>query len=377
MSMNQDDGYRLAKVGAFVLIALVSLVLVIGLAGRSRSLFSRKALLHTSFDNTSGLVVGAPVRLAGVDIGIVQRIHFDRDPKIKKVHVLLGVQSKYLDRIRGDSIARLSSKGLLGDMIINISVGSPEFPALSSGDTLKTAESEGLTEIVSSLQDGIGQVRSLVGHVDDRVRVVLSDQVARDLGRVVHSTANMLESVERGNGLLHSILYKPQLADNVTAMTGDARQIAANLNRTIQRVDDVVAAISTRGGTLHDLIYKDDGSKLVAELKNLSVDLAAIVTEIRKGKGAIHALVYDDNHSLASDLSAAARILRTLADETQQGKGTLGGLLKDPTLYEDLKMIVSKVKRNAVLRAFIRSAIQSEGLKRSNEPAIEPRPDAP
>ena len=71
MSMNQDDGYRLAKVGAFVLIALVSLVLVIGLAGRSRSLFSRKALLHTSFDNTSGLVVGAPVRLAGVDIGIV------------------------------------------------------------------------------------------------------------------------------------------------------------------------------------------------------------------------------------------------------------------------------------------------------------------
>ncbi len=377
MSMNQDDGYRLAKVGAFVLIALVSLVLVIGLAGRSRSLFSRKVLLHTSFDNTSGLVVGAPVCLAGVDIGIVQRIQFDRDPKIKKVHVLLGVQSKYLDRIRGDSIARLSSKGLLGDMIINISVGSPEFPALSSGDTLKSAESEGLTEIVSSLQDGIGQVRDLVGHVDDRVRVVLSDQVARDLGRVVHSTANMLESVERGNGLLHSILYKPQLADNVTAMTGDARQIAANLNRTIQRVDDVVAAISTRSGTLHDLIYKDDGSKLVAELKNLSVDLGAVVTEIRKGKGAIHALVYDDNHSLASDLSAAARILRTLADETQQGKGTLGGLLKDPTLYEDLKMIVSKVKRNALLRAFIRSAIQSEGLKRSNEPAIEPRPDAP
>ena len=377
MSMNHDDGYRLAKVGAFVLIALVSLVLVIGLAGRSRSLFSRKALLHSSFDNTSGLVVGAPVRLAGVDIGIVQRIQFDRDPKIKKVHVLLGVQSKYLDRIRGDSIARLSSKGLLGDMIINISVGSPEFPALASGDTLKSAESEGLTEIVSSLQDGIGQVRDLVGHVDDRVRVVLSDQVARDLGRVVHSTANMLESVERGNGLLHNILYKPQLADNVTALTGDARQIAASLNRTIQRVDEVVAAITTRSGTLHDLIYKDDGSKLVAELKNLSIDLAAIVTEIRKGKGAIHALVYEDNHSLVSDLSATARILRTLADEAQQGKGTLGGLLKDPTLYEDLKMILSKVKRNAVLRAFIRSAIQSEGLKRGNEPAVEPRPDAP
>ncbi|MBL9006179.1 MAG: MCE family protein [Myxococcales bacterium] len=377
MSMNQDDGYRLAKVGAFVLVALVSLVLVIGLVGRSRSLFSRKALLHTSFENISGLVVGAPVRLAGVDIGIVQRIQFDRDPKIKKVHVLLGVQSKYLDRIRGDSIARLSSKGLLGDMIINITVGSPEFPALKSGDELKAAESEGLTEIVSSLQDGIGQVRDLVGHVDDRVRVVLSDQVARDLGRVVHSTANILEGVERGSGLLHDVIYKPKLAENVVTLTGDAQQIAANLNRTIKRVDELVAAVTSKPGTLHDLIYKDDGSKLVGELTQLSGDLAAIVGEIRKGKGTIHSLVYDDNHSLANDLSAAARILRTLAEETQQGKGTLGGLLKDPTLYEDLKLILGKVKRNAVLRMFIRSAIQSEGLKRSNEPAVEPRPDGP
>ena len=93
--------------------------------------------------------------------------------------MLLGVQAKYLDRIRGDSLARLSSRGLLGDMIINISVGSPDAPALKSGDDLRAAESEGLGEVVSSLQEGIGQVRGLVGHVDERVRTVLSDQVAK------------------------------------------------------------------------------------------------------------------------------------------------------------------------------------------------------
>ena len=96
----EGDSYRLAKVGTFVAIALIALVVVIGLLGRSRSLLSSKALLHTSFDNISGLVVGAPVRLAGVDIGIVQKIQFDRDPKVKKVHVVLGVQSRYLDRVR-------------------------------------------------------------------------------------------------------------------------------------------------------------------------------------------------------------------------------------------------------------------------------------
>ena len=76
----EGDSYRLAKVGTFVAIALIALVVVIGLLGRSRSLLSSKALLHTSFDNISGLVVGAPVRLAGVDIGIVQK-------KIGRAHV--------------------------------------------------------------------------------------------------------------------------------------------------------------------------------------------------------------------------------------------------------------------------------------------------
>lgn len=367
MSSSHDDAYRLAKVGAFVVIAIVSLVAVIALVGRSRSLFTRRAVLHTAFDNTSGLVVGAPVRLAGVDIGIVQKISFDRDPKIKKVHVLLGVQAKYLDRIRGDSLARLSSKGLLGDMIINISVGSPDAPALKSGDDLRAAESEGLGEVVSSLQEGIGQVRNLVGHVDERVRTVLSDQVAKDLGRVVHSTANILEGVEHGGGLLHEVIYKPRLAENVTALTGDAGQIAQSLNRTIARVDAMLAAVQSGSGTLHDLIYRDEGSKLVSELKQLGTDLAAMVSEVRRGRGALHTLIYDDQQNLLSDLSATARILRTLAEETGQGKGTLGGLVKDPTVYEDLKLILGKVKRNALLRTFLRTAIQSDGLRR--EPA--------
>lgn len=373
MSSSHDDSYRLAKVGAFVVIAVVSLVAVIALVGRSRSLFTRRAQLHTAFDNTSGLVVGAPVRLAGVDIGIVQKISFDPDPKVKKVHVLLGVQAKYLERIRGDSLARLSSKGLLGDMIINITVGSPDFPALKSGDDLRAAESEGIGEVVSSLQEGIGQVRSLVGHVDERVRTVLSDQVARDLGRVVHSTANILEGVERGGGLLHEVIYKPRLAENFSALAGDAGQIAANLNRTIKRVDDLLAAVQEKSGTLHDLIYRDDGSKLVAEVKQLATDLAAMVGEVRRGRGSLHSLIYDDQQNLIADLAATARVLRTLAEETGQGKGTLGGLIKDPTLYEDLKLILGKVKRNALLRTFLRSAIQSEGLKRSETEDTRPQ----
>jgi hypothetical protein len=87
-----------------------------------------------------------------------------------------------------------------------------------------------------------------------------------------------------------------------------------------------------------------------------------MVTEVRRGQGPLHSLVYaDGKNNLVTDLNAAARILRTVAEEVAQGKGIVGGLLRDPTVYQDLKLILGNVKRNAVLKALIRSAIQSEG----------------
>lgn len=357
---------RLIRVGSFVVLTLVLFVTVVGLLGRSRNLFSRKAVLHTSFDNISGLVVGAPVRLGGVDIGIVQAIRFDRELQIKKVRVTLSVHAKYLERIRADSLARLSSKGLLGDMIINISVGSPDFPPLKSGDTLTSEEHDGLVEITQSVQDGITEMRALVGTVDKRVQSVLSDEVTRDIKRTVHATANVLERIERGDGLLHDVIYKPELSQNAALLVREAAGSAVQLNTAMRRVDGLLAAVEKGNGTLHGLLYRDDGGKLIAELSRAAAEFGEVASEVRRGKGALHALVYDEGGkgNLVADLSAVARILRTLAEEAQQGKGTVGGLLRDPTVYQDLKLILGNVKRNTLLKALVRAAIQSEGLKR-------------
>ncbi len=368
--MITQDTHRLIRVGVFVSLALVLLVTVVGLLGRSRSLFSRKAVLHTSFDNISGLVVGAPVRLGGVDVGIVQAIQFDRDLQIKKVRVALGVQSKYLDRIRGDSTARLSSKGLLGDMIINISVGTPSFPPLKSGDTLSSQESEGLAQVAQSMQDGLTEVRALVGTVDKRVQKVFSDELAQDLQRGVHAAANVMESIEKGNGLLHEVVYKPELAQHAAGLVREADQSAAQLNQALRRVDQILAAVEKGDGTLHGLVYRDDGTKLLAEVQRAAAELGAVISEVRSGKGTLHSLIYSDSsdgkNNLLTDLGATAHILRSVAEEVQQGKGTVGGLLRDPTVYQDLKLIVGNVKRNSVLKALVRAAIRSEGLKRDS-----------
>ncbi|MGZ3404831.1 MAG: MlaD family protein, partial [Polyangia bacterium] len=362
--MNREEAPHLWRTGAFLMASIALLLGAVVLLGRSQTLFAHRVHLHTSFENTSGLVVGTPVRLGGVDVGVVESIRFDNDLREKKVHVGLAVERRYLDRIRADSLARLSSKGLLGDMLIDITVGSLEAAPLADGATLRSHESEGLTEIIASVQDGIDQLRSLSASVQERLEVVLTDELGRDLGRIAHAAAGVAEHVEHGDGLAHALVYEPRLARNADRMLAEGRQLAISANDAIGRADRLLAAIEQGDGTLHGLVYRDDGGRLLAELGRTARALDDVVAQVRSGKGLLHGLVYEpDRGELLANLTAMSKTLRRIADETDAGKGTVGALLKDPSVYEDLKTILGNIKRNRLLKAVIRYTIKKDGLQ--------------
>ncbi len=361
--MKADEGPHLFRMGVFLALSLALLFAAVILLGRSQTLFAHRARLQTSFENTSGLVVGAPVRLAGIDVGIVEAIRFDSDLRQKNVHVTLVVEKRYLDRIREDSVARLSSKGLLGDMIINISVGSVEAAPLRDGGTLRAQESEGLTEVVTSLQDGIAQIRALSATAQERIAAVLTDQLGRDLGRVANATADIVEHVEAGHGLAHALVYEPRLARQADQLLADSRHLATTADDAVDRVDRLLAEVEHGSGSLHGLVYRDDAGRLFGALSRTISELDGVVAEVHSGKGLLHSLVYEkERGNLLENLTSLSATLRRVAEEVQQGKGTIGALLEDPSVYEDLKIILGNVKRNKLLRAMIRYEIQKDGL---------------
>ena len=125
MSEPQKQKSPRTRVIVFLAAAIGVFGLTIGMLGRSHNLFSRKVMLYTTFNNVSGLTVGAPVRLAGVDVGMVRKIAFfrDKDKAVETVRVEMAVEKSALEHVREDSLAQLASKGLLGDMLINITIG--------------------------------------------------------------------------------------------------------------------------------------------------------------------------------------------------------------------------------------------------------------
>ena len=76
------------------------------------------------------------------------------------------------------------------------------------------------------------------------------------------------------------------------------------------------------------------------------------------------------------NMSAMSDDLREIVANMKAGRGTLGALLVDPSVYEDIKQLVGNVERNQVLRALVRYSIK-QNENRPHVDVREPVRDAP
>lgn len=366
----EKQGASRIKVGLFLLAGITAVMATLLVIGQVQRPFARRVHLHTSFRDIGGLVVGAPVRLGGVDVGSVEEIRFGPALEIKEVFVTLGVEALYLPRIRADSRATLTPKGLLGDLTVTINVGSASAAPLRDGASLPAVESQGLADMVSALQGGLADVRSLSHTLGGRVDAVLSPDVVHDLARFVRAAADGAEAIQHGDGLAHALIYDRGLAADGRALARAAHRSADDLETAMGRLDRIADAIERGDGNLHRLVYGDELGPMLADAERAASTLADAATEIKRGQGPLHALVYGpEGDELLHNLTLLSRNLKRVGDDVAAGKGTVGALLEDATIYEDLKTILGNVKRNTLLKALVRFTIQRDGLSQDGRPS--------
>jgi|KBSMisStandDraft_5_1062788.scaffolds.fasta_scaffold78546_1 phospholipid/cholesterol/gamma-HCH transport system substrate-binding protein len=93
--------------------------------------------LKTYFTDGMGLRAGAPVRVAGVDVGSVKSVRPRAELKQAPVEVILAIRTDYELRIPDDSVASLSTSGILGPTYVNIDARNASGLPIRSGGTLK------------------------------------------------------------------------------------------------------------------------------------------------------------------------------------------------------------------------------------------------
>src|SRR5262249_20868744 len=128
----------------------------------------------------------------------------------------------------------------------------------------------------------------------------------------------------------------------------------------------VAARIRNGPGFTHDVIYGDGPQKEIAAFGFAANEVGLTLKGIRESDSLTHDTLYGGKGSTAKTLDNVAAItddLRAITGGIRQGKGTVGALLVDPSIYEDLKIVLGNVERNDVLRALVRYSIKQDEKK--------------
>ncbi|MGZ3457920.1 MAG: MlaD family protein, partial [Archangium sp.] len=352
---------RLAlRVGTFIAVAMGLAGLIIFLIGQEMRLFEKEVTYRTYFENVEGLSDQAPVWLGGLEVGRVDAVSFPSKPGEKRLEVRLKLSAEHAKRVREDSVARLASMGVLGDKAVDISVGSMDQPQVPPGGEIPSTSGGDL----SSLMRGAAQVMEDSVAVSRTVRTAVeayaNPQVAEDVAASVHSLRKLLESVEKGDGALHELIYDKQTGREAKLLMANASRTAARMDRALEHVEALLDQVHNGQGTAHALFYDPEGAKTLQELGDAAGQLAGLLQDAKDNPdGAVHQLVYGNAGNMLADLGSAAADIKQLTAMVARGEGSLGGILKDPTVYEDLREIVGNVRRNKVLRALVRFAIDN------------------
>ncbi len=358
------------RAGLFIALGLALAGVVVFVIGKERRLFEQANVYTAAFENVDGLALDSPVRLGGLTVGKVSKISFAPDLGDKRIIVTMEVSSRFQERLRADSVARVTGRGVLGDKAIDISLGSPEKAVIPNRGELPTGTSGDISSLLKATGEVIDNAVKITRDLSSGVESYTTPEIRNDITQFIRSARNIATEIESGKGVAHTIIYDKKTSDDLKAVLANASAVAVRLDGAVAKVDGLLADIKTGEGSLHALIYDKKIANAVTDLGDAADELAKLIHDAKNTKdGAIYQLVYGDAKSLLADLATAANDVKTITTRIKAGEGSLGAVINDPTVYEDLKEILGNIKRNRVLRELVRMSISNgEKVDASGKP---------
>ena len=294
------------RLGLFVALAFLSVFVIIETIG-GFDMFKSYTTLRAQFAGIQELKEGDPVKMAGVPVGRVSKLHIVNG----KVEVIMKLDKTA--PVKTDSEAIVKFAGLLGVNYVSISFGSENAPLQADGSLVTTREQPDLNSLMSKLDEAASGVQNLT-------KSFTGDKIDNLLG----------------------------------PFTDFMRQNNPRLTAIIANFQAVSTQISSGQGTVGKLIYDhalyDSANDMVTNLQAASGDIRGTINEaktmidqINAGQGTVGKLIKDPK--LANEITAAATNLKEILQKVNNGNGTVGKLVNDQEFYKNAKLSLQKLDK--------------------------------
>jgi phospholipid/cholesterol/gamma-HCH transport system substrate-binding protein len=257
----------------------------------------REYTLTILYSNVNGLQEGNPITIAGLAVGKVEEL------KLIGTAIAVKVQIQNKVQFPVDSKAYIKSSSLMGGKLIAITPGiEPE--VLRNGDTLTGSYEADLTELTSTL----APISSNVLGILERVNTTFDEKTR-------HNIQSILSDVNRSSTELERIIHDE--GQRLDFAIGNFAAFSSNLSRFAMNLDSIALSqrtnLDTSMATIRIVTYNLQQAS--ENLKSTTQSLDVVLNKIQKGQGTLGKLVheerlYNDIDSLASNLNLLVKDLR-------------------------------------------------------------------
>ncbi|MEM9260148.1 MAG: MlaD family protein, partial [Bacteroidota bacterium] len=267
---------------------------------------------YAYYDDVSGVQVGTPVKISGVTVGSVSA----RDLSVEDRRVKLTFNLTREVPLPKDTRAILATTSALGDMAIIFDYAQPCQGAncAESGDTFE-GRTQGMIESFlgeGGLESYIQQLKEGMQDVVNTLnKEVLGDEATGPLAESMRDLQSTMGNLKAATGRVNTLLQRssPELEaslSNVAALTG-----------TLEEQKGAIAGIIANADSLSAQLVAADLEEAVVQAKATIEELNATLASAKTAMGGVNDIV----------------------GNLQEGQGTLGLLLQDQGLYNNLNQL--------------------------------------
>lgn len=323
------------KVGVLILVSLgilAAFVLIMG--GLS---FEKTYTVYVDFDNPGGLQSGAAVRVAGVKCGKITELMFmggKVDPKTNRrtlVRAKVQIEQRVKDSIHEDADFYVTTQGVLGEQFMAIDPGSPQKPVLAENTIVKGVDPPRLDLFLAKAYELLDTTMNSIRNN----RELISDIATNTAGLLKGLNTVLTDNRERINRIVQNLEALSAEANTLTAHARTNYVDNPKIARTIDNIDKLTSEIQRDSGPM-----LKDAREAVANLNRASKVVGGEEEQVKLKK------TIDEVAQLAARANATAADAQSIVQHIKKGNGTVGALVMDEAIYDDVQEMVRDLKHN-------------------------------
>ncbi|WP_432712802.1 MlaD family protein [Pedobacter sp.] len=265
---------------------------------KGNAIFTDETVLYARYSRVDGLGVSKPVLINGFQIGRVDKLQLQPNGEIVAT---LKINGQY--DIPTNSIARLESTDLLGSKAIIMVLGNDRVFA-KDGDTLNANVEKNLMEAVQPVQKKAEAIIEKMDSILTSVNTIMNPDFQRNVNKSFNSIAATLGNLESTSVKIDKLVGTE--GSRIAAILTNVQSISNNLKNNNEKINGILNNISNVTDQVAAANFKqtiDNANKAVADLQN-------VVSKVNDGKGSLGLLINDSR--MYENLNSASKNLDNL-----------------------------------------------------------------